>query len=56
MSILQLNILEYRERAFAVRAWKSHDLPIERDSQVFHNIQEKICFFNRRPPQGEIVP
>ena len=50
VSTLQLNILEYRERAFAVRAWNSHDLPIERDSQVFHNIQAKSIIFDGRPP------
>lgn len=52
VSTLQLNILEYRERAFAVRTWNSHDLPIERDFQVFHSIQEKVYLFGRRPPRG----
>ena len=56
VSTLKLNILEYRERAVAVRAWKSHDLPIERNFQVFHSIQVKSVILNRRPPQGEIVP
>lgn len=56
VSTLKLNILKYRERAFAVRAWNSHDLPIERDSQVFHSIQAKSIIFDGRPPQGEIAP
>lgn len=56
VSTLKLNILKYRERAVAVRTWKSHGLPIERDSQVFHNIQAKSVILNRRPPQGETVP
>ena len=56
VSTLQLNILEYRERAFAVRTWNSHGLPIERDSQVYHSIQAKAIIFDGRPPQGEIAP
>ena len=39
-----------RKRAVAVRMWKSHGLPIERDSQVFHNIQAKSIIFDGRPP------
>ena len=56
MSTLKLNILKYRERAVAVRAWESHDLPIERDFQVFHSIQAKFVIFDKCPPQGETVP
>nr|DAJ86218.1 MAG TPA: hypothetical protein [Caudoviricetes sp.] len=44
--------MKYRERAFAVRTWKSHGLPIECNSQVFHSIQAKSVIFDRRPPQG----
>lgn len=51
VSTLKLNILEFRERAVAVRTWKSHGLPIERDFQVFHSIQAKSVIFDRRPPQ-----
>lgn len=45
-----------RKRAVAVQAWESHDLPIERNFQVFHSIQAKSIIFDRRPPQGEIAP
>lgn len=54
VSTLQLNILKYRERAVAVRAWKSHDLPIERDSQVFHSIQMKVCLLTDVPHKGKL--
>ena len=53
---LETEYIGYRERVGAVRTWKSHGLPIERDSQVFHNIQAKSIIFDRRPPQGEIAP